>query len=170
MSTVADYVSRQADILAFRGTLPLFRQKEQLLLQSLVFPTDGGALIAGIEKLAQKVLLILFTKIGSRKYAPTEGTSFMIDAQRGYWRTPSDVEASFYTARLDISRQCRNSEADTDPLDERWASLDLTGVILVDDQVTVRLSLTSAAGNAYEFLTPITVSNTRSTDGRVTTS
>lgn len=157
MSTVANYVSRQADILAFRGMLPLFRQQEQLLLQALVFPSDGGALIAGIEKLAQKVLLILLTKIGSRIYSPTEGTSFMLDAQRGIWRTPADVEASFYAARLDVSRQCRNSEASDDPLDERWSALDLTGVILVDDQVTVRLALTSAAGTTYEFLTPITV-------------
>lgn len=157
MSTAADYKNRKADILAFRGMLPLFQRQEQLLLQSLAFNSDGGALIAGIEKLAQKVLLILLTPIGSRMYAPTEGTAFLLDARRGNWRTPSDVETSFYAARLDVSRQCRNSESDSDPLDERWGALDLIGIVLLEDKVTIRCTLTSAAGTTYEFLTPITV-------------
>lgn len=157
MSTVVDYRNRKADMLAFRSIFPQQRGRDQLLSQELVRPGDGGALIAGVEKLAQKVLLILLTKLGSRMYSPTEGTSFMIEAERGQWRTPADVSQSFYTARLDVSRQCRDSEAEDDPLDERWGSLDLEGVTLVTDRVTLRLALVSAAGTNYTFLTPITV-------------
>lgn len=157
MSTAADYLTRRADVLAFRAELPLFRGREQLLTQALVRPGDGGALIAGVEKLAQKILLILLTKVGSRLYAPAEGTTFMREAARGAWRTPADVSTSFYAARLAVSRQCRDSEATADPLDERWGTLDLIGVALFGDQVTIRLRLVSAAGAAYEFLTPITV-------------
>ena len=157
MSTVADYVGRKTDLLAFRGIFPQLRGREQILAQHMVRPGDGGVITAGIQKLAQKVLLILFTKIGSRQYARGEGTTFMIDAQRGSWRTPADVSQSFYAARLDVSRQCRDSEAADDPLDERWGSLDLVGVTLAGDKVSIRLALVSAAGSTYSFLTPIPV-------------
>lgn len=157
MSTVADYRDRRADMLAFRGIFPQLRGRNQILAQELVRPGDGGALIAGIEKLVQKILLVLLTRMGSRKYSPTEGTTFMIDAAAGRWRTAPDVENSFYTARLDVSRQCRDSEAADDPLDERWGSLELIGLTLVTDKVTIRLRVVSAAGTEYTFMTPITV-------------
>lgn len=159
MTTTADYRDRRADVLAFRGVFPQLAggRSGQVLAQELVRPGDGGALVAGIEKLAQKVLLILLTKTGSRKYAAAEGTAFMIDAARGWWRTPADVEQSFYAARLDVARQCRASEADADPPDERWGALDLSGVAVSAGAVTLRLTLTSAAGSAYTFLAPVTV-------------
>jgi len=157
-STVADYATRRADMLAFRGIFPQLQGREQFLAQELVRPGDGGLLTAGIEKLAQRVLLILLTKIGSRQFLPTEGTTFMLDAQAGRWRTPADVSASFYAARLDVSRQCRAIETADDPADERWGSLDLLGVTLSGDKVAIRLSLVSAAGKQYTFLTPIPVS------------
>lgn len=156
-STVADYKDRRADMLAFRGVFPQLKGRNQLLAQELVRPGDGGALIAGVEKLAQKILIVLLTKLGSRKYLPTQGTRFMRDAAAGRWRTTADVSESFYGARLDVSRQCRDTEAAADPLDERWGSLDLDGVTLAGDTVTLRLSVTSAAGTAYTFMTPITV-------------
>lgn len=157
MSTVADYVGRRADMLAFRSMFPQVGGNKQLLVQELVQPGDGGYLIAGIQKLVQKVLLILLTQIGSRRYAPEEGTTFMLEASRGLWRTPADVQQAFYAARLDVSRQCRASEQADDPLDERWGTLDLDGVTLVGDKVTLRMSLTSAAGTQYTFMTPISV-------------
>ncbi len=156
-STAADYRDRRADLLAFRGIFPSQTGREQLLAQQFVRPGDGGVLIAGIQKLAQKVLLILLTEIGSRVYAPTEGTAFMIDARRGFWRTPADVEQSFYSARLDVLRQCQASEDATDPDDERWSDLVLDGVTLAGDKVTIRMTLTSRAGRSYTFLTPISV-------------
>lgn len=157
MSTVADYVGRRADVLAFRGLFPQARGREQLLVQELVRPGDGGALIAGIEKLAQKVLLILLLKVGSRKYSPTDGTTFMLKAERGLWRTPADVEMAFYSARYDLRQQIQRDEDPNDPDDELWGSLDLDGVTLSGDTVALRMVLTSAAGTEYKFVTPITV-------------
>lgn len=156
-ATVADYVGRRADMFAFRGVFPQRRGRDQLLAQELVRPGDGGQLIAGIERLVQKVLIVLLTKLGSRRYAPAEGTAFMIEASRGYWRTAADVETSFYAARLDVSRQVQASQDADDPADERWGSLDLDGITLSGDRVTLRLSLVSAAGSSYTFLTPIKV-------------
>lgn len=155
--SVADYVGRTADMLAFRALLPPLRGRDQLLAQELVRPGDGGLLVTGIEKLAQRVLLILLTKAGSRWYAPEEGTAFIADAQRGRWRTSADVEASFYAARLDVSRQVQAGETGDDPADERWGSLTLLGVVLAADRVSLRLRLVSAAGTEYKFITPLPV-------------
>lgn len=156
-STVADYKGRLADMLAFRGIFPALRGREQVLAQELVRPGDGGALIAGIEKLAQKTLLILLTKVGSRKYEPTAGTTFMLRAERGLWRTPADVETAFYSARYDVRQQIQQAEEDTDPADERWGGLDLNGVTLSGTTVSIRMTQLSLAGSEYSFITPITV-------------
>jgi hypothetical protein len=156
-STTADYADRRADVLAFRGVFPQARGRSQLLAQELARPGDGGAQIAGVEKLAQRVLLVMLMRQGSRLYRPSDGTTFMTDARRGLWRTPADVEQSFHAARPDAVRQIRADEADTDPADERLASIDLAGVTLSGDQVAVRMTLTSAAGTGFAFLTPITV-------------
>lgn len=157
MTTVADYQYRTADMLAFRGVFPGVRGRDQLLAQQLVRPGDSGLLIAGIEKLAQRVLTALLTRAGTKKYKPTDGTSFMTDAVRGYWRTPADVETSFYAARLDLSRQITADQLDTDPPDECWGSVELNGVIVAPGKVTIRVTLVSAAGSEYVFLAPISV-------------
>lgn len=144
-------------MLAFRGVFPAMPGRDQLLAQQLARPGVPGELVAGVQKLAQRLLLILLNKLGTRQYAPTEGTAFMIEAARGLWRTPADVESSFYSARLDVSRQAQASEADDDPLDERWGSFDLLGVVLSGDQVSLKLYVVSAAGTTYTYITPIAV-------------
>lgn len=157
MSTVIDYADRRADMLAFRGMFPASTDREQLLAQELVRPGDGGALIAGIEKLAQKVLITLFKKTGSCIYRPRDGCRFMIDAELGYWRTAADVSLSFVSARYDVRQQIQADESPDDPDDERWGSLILNGVTLFGDTVTLRMTLLSLAGTEYTFLSPITV-------------
>jgi len=158
VSTVADYADRRADLLAFRPLSgKILNRRDQLMVPEFVRPGDGGALTAGVQKLAQKILLVLLTRRGSRTYAPDEGTDFMTEAALGFWRTVADVEQAFYSARLDVSRQCRASESDADPEDERWGSLDLDGVTLAGDRVTLRMTAVPLSGAAYTFLTPITV-------------
>ena len=158
-SGVAAYRGRRVDLAAFRGlaaAAPGLAGARPLAHQ-LVRPGDGGRLVAGVEKLAQRVLLVLLTRRGSRRYAPAEGTAFMADAASGRWRTVADVTASFYSARLDVVRQCRAAESADDPPDERLRGLDLEGVVLSGDKVTLRLRLTTEAGSGYTFLTPIAV-------------
>jgi hypothetical protein len=69
-------------MLAFRGVFPAGRGRDQLLAQELVRPGDGGALIAGIEKLAQRALLILLTKVRQPEVRPGRGHPFMISTPR----------------------------------------------------------------------------------------
>lgn len=157
MSTTADYRGRTADLVAFRAIFKYGSVGRQPLMQELVRSDNGGELVTGIQKLLQRVLLVLLTRMGSKPLAPLDGTTFLADAAKGRWRTPGDVSASFYTAKLDVSRQVRAVELDTDPADERWGGLELDGVTLTGDSAAVRISLTSAAGTSYVFVTPIAV-------------
>lgn len=155
MATVADYVDRKIDLLAFQGDFPTSR--EQLLTQALTRSSEGGMITAGIQKLAQRFLLALLTQRNSQRHRPQEGTTFLIEAAKGLWRTVADVEQSFYAAVLDVKRMLRAVELESDPPDEIFAEAILTGVSLFGDQVTVRVLLTSAAGDNVTFLTPIAV-------------
>lgn len=155
--SVADYLGRTADVFAFRGIFPAAAGRDQVLAQELARPGDGGQLVTGIEKLAQKVIMVLLTKLGSKVHRPTDGTLFMVEAGRGQWRTPADVIQAFYAARLMIRRQIVASEQATDPADERWGDLAIVRVTLNTDTAALTLYLTSAAGTSYKFIAPITV-------------
>lgn len=153
MSSVADYVGRTTDMLAFQGAAA--GAGDQLMLQSLVTPTDSGMVTTGVQKLAQRVLLILLTRRGSLIYSPGLGCDFMRDAHRGAWRTGADIDISFNSAKLDIVRQVRGEELDSDSDDERLASLNLLGAALDDGQAVLRISLVTVAGSTVTFIAPI---------------
>lgn len=154
MASIADYVGREVDLAAFQ-VMPGF--KPQLLVQELVTATQGGTLTGGIQRLAQHILQILFQKKGSKPYDGAAGTDFLRDAQAGLWRTVTDVEQSFYAARIDVRRQIQDVERDTDFDDERYGTLDLDQVLLADGKVTMRINVTSLAGNTVTYLAPLTV-------------
>jgi hypothetical protein len=140
---------------AFRGVFPGTR--EQLLAQELVTLKDSGALIAGIGKLAQSLLIGLLTIAGTKQYNGDDGCQFMLDAQKGFWRTMADVQQSFALSRIDVRRQQQAKETTSDPPDELYNTWSLDNVILSGDKVTLYMTVTSQAGSSFTFLTPITV-------------
>jgi hypothetical protein len=154
-STIVDYRGRQADFWGFQPVLT--PGKDELLVQSLVTRTNGGSIVAGIEKLVQKILVTLLTPLGSKLQLPTDGTEFLIDARQGLWRTVADVEQSFYSARVDMQRQIIADETAEDPADEKYGDVVLTSVVLAGDMVTIRVNVASAAGATRTVLTPIQV-------------
>lgn len=158
MSTVADYVNRLSDYLAFQPLGTSVRGFNSLpLVQQLVGADSLGALTAGIQKAVQRFLIVLLTKKGSVPFDAEEGTILMIAAEQGLWRTVADVEQTFYTARLDAVRQVTSVELDTDPDDEKFADAVLTGVTLSGDMVSLAIMYTTQAGSSYTYLTPIQV-------------
>lgn len=155
MTSVADYAGRTTDMLAFQGAFP--SGGDRLLAQSLVGDRDGGSVVTGVEKLAQRVLLILLTKAGSMAYRPDDGTTFMRDADAGAWRTAADVELSFHAAKLDLVRQIRAVALDSDPADEVIDSIEFLGAALTDGAATLQLRVVSAAGVSVTFIAPISL-------------
>lgn len=155
MSTVADYQGRTVDLLAFQGDFT--RRGDRELLQALVGPDDGGSVVTGIQKLAQRVLIILLTRVGSMTYLPLLGTTFMSDAQQGSWRTTADIELSFNSSKLDLLRQLRAEELDTDPLDERIDTVVMLSAAFNAGDATAQIMVLSAAGSELVFIAPIPV-------------
>lgn len=153
--SVADYAGRTVDLLAFQGDFP--SAGEQRVAMTLVPPGTGGLLTTGVQKLAQRFLIILLTRKGTVPYDPAFGTTFMTQAEKGLWRTPADVRRSFYSTRLDFMRQLRAAEREADPDDERVDQVNLIGIELGADRVGLRIHLITRAGPGYRFIAPLPV-------------
>jgi len=153
MSTVLDYIGRLNDYNVFRQTkAPGTAQRLEL---ALVTATDSGQICTGIHKLMQRFLLVLFLKKGSLRYDINRGTTFMLDAERGYWNTVTAVRSSFTAAKASARRQLKSEQKTTDPTDEILADVTLDEVLLGDGSVSMTMTLTSEAGSNYTFITPI---------------
>lgn len=153
--SVAEFQGRTADLLVFQGQFP--KAGEQQVMPALVPNDTGGFLCTGIQKTAQRALCTLCQKRGSVIYRDTDGTTFLIDKDRGAWRTVADVFQSFTAAKLSLMRQLRIVEEETDPEDERVADFALEDVTLDADFVSLTFRLTVLAGDDYSFITPIPV-------------
>lgn len=156
MSTVADYVGRLNDYCVLRQTKAVGSSQE--LEQALFTAKDAGQICTGVHKLMQRFLLIFLLKSGSLQYDPNRGTTFMVDAERGYWRTVADVRSSFTTSKDLARRQMTAEVTTTDPNDEILDDVTLDAVTLGDGKVSLTMTLTSLAGSNYTFIAPISVS------------
>ena len=156
MSTVADYVGRISDYNVFRQTKPAGIAQELEL--ALFSETDSGQICTGMHKLMQRFLLLLFLKRGSFTYDANRGTTFMMDAERGYWRTVADVRVSFAAAKDSVRRQLRALQQASDPSDEIYSDVQLNEVTIGDGRVSMTMTLTSQAGSTYTFIAPINIS------------
>lgn len=118
-----------------------------------------GWLVAGMQKLVQRYLLLLLTPQGSMPYLPRRGTSFIALLRNGWVRTPSDLRAAFAISQTELLPQLRALEQRGDPPDERLASATLVGVELAGDHAILRIQLRSQAGDTTTFLLPIALSD-----------
>lgn len=154
MTTVADYQDRTVDLSIFQGNFGAVGAPRPMI-QALATGSNGGLLIAGVQKMAQRYFITLLTPSGSVLHRPTQGTRLFTDAARGVWRTELDVRQSFLSANTDALRQLRGLERATDPADERISRADLLGVQVEDGLARLRIRPVSAAGSGYTYLLPI---------------
>src|SRR4029078_12886904 len=91
---------------------------ESLLVQQLAGVDNFGSICTGVQKVAQRVVLRLFTVLGSMLSSPSEGCRFMTEMTAGTFRSTVDVFASFSEAKAIIIEQFRAETTDLDPLDE----------------------------------------------------
>lgn len=156
MSTAADYVGRTVDVLAFQGKFP--RAGDQRLTQSLVDASGYAYSVTGIQKLAQRFLILLLTDRSSQPYRlKARGTSFLAQGRMGLWRTTLDVAQSFAVAVLDVRRTLDAEDQASDSAEEKLGTVQLTGVSLDGDQVTLRVDFRSKAGTTLRYVAPIPI-------------
>lgn len=150
--------------MASVNTLPYFKRTNDVAILHGVTPGLGKAvrvnlsedeICTGVQKLAQAVMIELFTEKGSDPFDVSRGTTFMLDAKRG--RLINDTEAAirFYQAATDILTRFRASE-NTEPDDEKLRSLDLLGISFAGDRLTLSVKITTA-DPARQVILPIPI-------------
>lgn len=150
---LGDYVGRTVDLTLFQGLLP--PGHEALTVAALALPGQGGAVVTGIAKLAQWFLLDFLTPAGSVAADPSAGCNFITDLEAGRLQTTVDVFTSFSFAVGTVQANLQRRARTTDPPDERFAGAALAGLQLAPDQITLGITLTSAAGTAAQLILPL---------------
>lgn len=111
-----------------------------------VVDAAGSAAVTGIEKLAQRALLELLTRRGSMAALPSRGSSLLDAASSGLIRTEADVFQRFAFAAVDVTRNLRADERDSDPPDERLAAFELERASVSAGTLVLGVRIESAAG------------------------
>lgn len=151
--SISDYRGREYDLLAYQGGVSY--SGEVQLQQQLFSDANGGQIVVGIQKLVQRLLLVLLTEKGSIVHLPDLGTDFITDARLGLMQSPGDVFSSFAAAMIDVRRQLVTEELSTDPADERLDSATLVNVSLANLKASITIEVVSQAGTAARFVQPL---------------
>jgi hypothetical protein len=163
---LSDYATRKYDYLGLQNTAGTGDRRLGLEL----FNKDtSGQITTGAQKLAQRWLLEFMTERGSMPGLPLRGSSFMRTARTGGFRTPMSVRTEFAVADLTIKNNLRAEETAAMPLDERFASAEITNVAILPGFdvsqksgttaafLTLGVKITSRAGDAREIVLPIEI-------------
>ena len=150
---VEQYIGRTIDVLALRGGQAA---GEVTLLQSLADETSTGEICTGIQKLAQRFLLMLLTDKGSVAYASDYGTTLITDIRLGRIQTDTELRSSFDLAAQDIALQMAQEEQDDDPADEIYKRAELMDVTLKPGYAWLSVRLYSAS-DQVDFIVPVKV-------------
>lgn len=151
-TTVADYVGRKSDLLILQTSFPTGGMVQAPM--SLAQPGTGGLIVTGVQKLVQRIFIVLMTAKSSLKYLPNYGTTFTIDMSLGYWSTTAKVRQSFQAAKADLMQQLKAEQLATDPEDEQLEDIDLTSITIEADRISLSLLVRTAA-DSYTFIAPI---------------
>ena len=154
MTSITDYNGRTIDLSMFSNVQ---EAGESLLVQQLAGEDDFGSICTGVQKVAQRVVLRLFTITGSMKHKPQEGCQFMKDMMSGRFRSTVDVFASFSEARSTILEQFYTDQLDTDPNEERLDTIELMQVVMAPDFLGIRVRVVTLAGTSRSVIIPIPV-------------
>jgi len=147
------FPGHQLDVLAFDS---FGVGRDQLVESRLAVPGEGGEVVAGVVKLAQRFLFRLLTIAGSMPYQPDEGSSFLVGFRENLIHTQLEAEQAFQSALVDIKRLFQAEVTDDQPLDEQLADATILSVVYLTTSVIFHIQLTSQAGTNHKLLLPLT--------------
>lgn len=147
MSTYS-YINRTNDLLL---TDSWSETSRSVLFQAV---DNNYKICTGIQKLAQSVVYLLLTKLGSVKGNPAQGTQFLLTVESGI-RDESTLEAALVLAAYDIKRQLNIEITDDTPDDEILDGLTLNSMSLIGSTLSLSVTIQSVAGNSREIVIPI---------------
>ena len=155
MSDVLKYEGRLYDASAFQN-IPEPGERRQLKA-SLADEGTSGAIVTGVQKVIQWVLMELLETTGSALYLDNRGTEFLRDLRQGRLRTEVDVFTKFNFAAAKILRRIQADQKQDDPPDEQLTRIRLDRYTISPERVQMFVSVTTAAGETREFIMPIEV-------------
>jgi len=153
-TTYVDYIGRSVDVLAY--WLP-GQDSSGLLTLELLAQGEGGRIVTGVQKLAQRFLMRMLTIKGSVKHWPDQGTYFMSDLLTGRIRSLTDLASTFAMALSEIQQQSAAEELQSDPDDEKLSTAELVSAEFLPDGVSLTIRVTSVSGSHTEFIAPLTL-------------
>lgn len=142
------YLTRRADVLAIPATT------ENEGFPSLSFTAAGDIRgTAGINQLAQWVMIELFSEVGASTYFD-HGTFFLEEIRQSGGNQIFIIQA-FNRAALRLQKRAA-AASEAFPLDERLDTLSLISVnFAAQDVVEISVRVQSQAGEAVEFIMPL---------------
>lgn len=118
-------------------------------------PSNGfSRATAGIQKLVQYFLKVLFTTKGSDPMNPGRGTSVFSGITRGNIGDTSQLTAALRADINDAATQVVSLTTNFENDDERLQSVDILTILVQDDSVYVAMSLTAKSGTTVAFYAP----------------
>lgn len=125
-----------------------------------VLPSFGkvSRFCAGVQKLIQKYLIILFTNLDSQTYYPSFGTNLLYTLKAGISPVDSLAAAQIFNlASFEAVNTLKAYQATNETLatDEQLASAELTNITLIGGFVSFEVTLTTVAGEAIDFIVPL---------------
>ena len=122
-------------------------------------------LVAGIEKAVQRYAKLFLTFLGSVRLAPEVGNELLLEVAHGNVNSQGYLDHLAIMANADTLDAIRLDDGNTDvygeiPDDERIANAELKETKLIYDikgcRVHVHIFITTAAGEGYTFIIPVT--------------
>lgn len=138
----------------FTADIALFQPALGTAAQAILTP-QGGRAAFGVEKLAQRFVMVFLTQIGSIPYRANEGTVFPTALLGGNMMTEMDIYSLFYQSLQQIGVVLQSYETSSDPDNERYASAQITQLTIEADGASVELQITSLAGTVAGLVLPL---------------
>lgn len=154
LGTVTQYVNRTVDMSAYHGIQPA---GDVRLAETLAPVATGGAIITGVQKVAQRFLCEFLRETGSTPFRPNDGTDFITEVRSGALRTQADVLGAFARGVSQVQAILQAEEADTDPPDERFIDAIVSQVFVSPGLTVIRFQIVTQAGSEREFIFPLRI-------------
>jgi hypothetical protein len=130
-------------------------------LRNTVSLNDKGDRITGLQKLVQRYTVVFLTIQGDVKYAPTQGTNFVQNLNRGLIQTNESVLHQFIFANSATTSQLRSDDTNPDmgptaPDDERIANASLLDfeIDYANARLVLQIAITNLQGETTIFVLP----------------
>lgn len=150
MSTNTNYYQRSIDLSVFQG----IKENGMTTVDQTLF-NNGGEVCTGIQKLIQRWLIRFLTPLGTVKFHPDWGTSFLSEAPS--FHSEIDTQIAFYSAISDVSDQLAEEEDEDMSEDEKLEKVELLSITIHDTGFVLRIKITSQIGESAPLVLPITV-------------